>query len=82
MNILRAFDRRTFIVVEPILDFHLGGLLSWLEVISPEFVVIGYDNHRHKLPESSLKKALGFIESLVDAGLEVIKKTLHPAWWE
>jgi len=82
MNSLRAFDRRTFIVVEPILDFHPGSLLSWLEVISPEFVVIGYDNHRHKLPEPPLKKTQELIESLGRAGLEVLKKTLRPAWWE
>jgi len=82
MNSLRAYERRTFVSIEPVLDFHPRRLKSWLEVISPEFVVIGYDNHRHRLPESSLKKTLEFFESLEDAGLEVLKKTLRPAWWE
>jgi len=82
MNCLRAFNKRTFVTIEPILDFNPAGLRTWLEVISPEFVVIGYDNHRHKLPEPALEKTLELIESLEDAGLEVLKKTLRLAWWE
>jgi len=82
MNSLRAYERRTFVAVEPVLDFHPKRFSSWLEVISPEFVVIGYDNHRHKLPEPTLEKTLELIESLESAGLEVLKKTLRPAWWE
>jgi len=82
MNSLRAYERRTFVVIEPVLDFRPRGLKSWLEVISPEFVVIGYDNHRHRLPEPALEKTREFIEALEDAGLEVLKKTLRPAWWE
>jgi len=82
MNCLRAYNKRTFVTIEPILDFNPAGLRTWLEVISPVFVVIGYDNHRHKLPEPALEKTLELIESLESAGLEVLKKTLRPAWWE
>jgi len=82
MNSLRAYNKKTFVAIEPILDFNPTRLRSWLEDISPEFVAIGYDNHRHKLPEPAIKKTQEFIESLEDAGLKVLKKTLRPAWWE
>jgi len=67
--------------IEPILDFDLDFFLGKLRKISPDFVVVGYDNYNNRLPEPSLKKTLGLIAEL-EKFTTVYRKTLRKAWWE
>ena len=69
-----------YITIEPILDFS-PGFVRTLELIYPEFVYIGYDDHNCKLPEPPLKKTLKLIEEL-EKFTEVRFKKIRDAWWE
>jgi len=72
---------RKAVTAEPILDFNLHLLSSYIQNLSPEFVYVGYDNHNCKLPEPRLTKTLRLIEKL-EKFTEVRRKTLRKAWWE
>lgn len=82
------------LVVEPILDFDLDTFSSWILSLRGyltwdkgyrkelDMVVIGYDNHRHKLPEPTIAKTKILIRSLEKRGVKVVTKTLRRAWNE
>lgn len=80
MTNLTSLVRRE-VTIEPILDFDLYILNNWIHRINPEFVYIGYDNHRCFLPEAPLAKTLELIDDLKKF-TEVRLKTIRPAWWE
>jgi len=65
-----------FVAVEPIMDFDLGILLNWIELIEPEAVAVGYDNYNCGLPEPELSKTQKLIEEL-EKFTEVWRKTLR-----
>ncbi len=73
---------KTFISVEPILDFDLDVFAYWLERIRPWGVAVGYDNYGNKLVEPRLAKTEELIKALEKAGIHVFKKTLRKAWNE
>jgi len=73
---------RKAVTVEPILDFDLHVLLTWIVKIWPEFVYVGYDNHKCYLPEPPLQKTLHLIEELEKEGIEVRTKNIRKAWYE
>lgn len=59
--------KRIMITIEPIKDFDLDVLLSWIKQIEPEFVNIGADSNKKKdysFPEPSKEKVLQLIEEL------------------
>jgi DNA repair photolyase len=60
----RDFMQRTMVTIEPIMDFDLDVLVSWIKAISPEFVNIGADSKRHNLKEPTKEKILSLIEEL------------------
>ncbi|MEN3052058.1 MAG: DUF5131 family protein [Candidatus Methanosuratincola petrocarbonis] len=73
--------KRTFVSVEPILDFDMDAMVYFLTNFT-KAVAIGYDNYGHKLPEPPLEKTLMLIEELKRHGVKVFTKTLRPAWHE
>ncbi|RLI84558.1 hypothetical protein DRP07_00625 [Archaeoglobales archaeon] len=75
------YNARTFVTIEPILEFNLNVMVDWIKDIQPEFIYIGYDNHNCKLPEPPLEKTLKLIEEL-EKFTEVRLKTIRKAWWE
>lgn len=54
------------ISIEPIMDFDLSILVSWIKTIKPDFVSIGADSKGHKLPEPDRDKTLMLIDELKD----------------
>jgi hypothetical protein len=71
MKLLRG---RKFITIEPILDFDVDILASWMDQIRPEFVNIGADSKSHNLPEPSADKIQTLIEKLTGYGIEIREK--------
>ena len=65
---------RTFITIEPIMDFDLAVLLGWLGSIGPGFVNIGADSKGHKLPEPKPAKIAKLIEGIGKLGIEIREK--------
>ena len=79
--VMELLKHRKYVTIEPIMDFDLEMMVDCIRDIDPEFVYIGYDNHRHRLPEPSLEKTLKLINEL-ETFTEVRKKTIRRAWWE
>ncbi len=55
---------RVMISIEPVLDFDLDVLVSWMSLIKPEFISIGADSKNHNLPEPSPEKVEDLIKEL------------------
>ena len=68
---------KTFISVEPIMEFDRTELLPVLNYIHPWAIAIGYDNYHNNLPEPPLAKTLELIDSLRKRGITVFEKTLR-----
>ena len=63
-----------FVTIEPILDFDVEILASWMDRIRPEFVNIGADSKRHNLPEPTGDKVNALIAKLKEYGIEIREK--------
>ena len=77
--IKNAFDigPKTFITIEPILDFDLDQLVDLIKTARPDFVNIGADSKKHRLPEPPAEKVAELIEALKKECPEVkIKENL------
>lgn len=70
---------RKMVSIEPIMDFDLNVFPHWLELIKPEAVYVGYDNHNKHLEEPTLEKTRELIKDL-EQFTEVRVKTLREAW--
>ena len=67
--------------VEPVLRFS-ERFPQLLAEVKPLLAYVGYDNYGCKLPEPRLSETLQLIETLRSLGIEVVEKTLRPAWYE
>lgn len=65
---------KTFITIEPILDFDVGYLGKWIELIKPDFVNIGADSKNCGLIEPSKEKVLALIKYLQAIDITIKKK--------
>jgi len=65
---------RTFLTIEPILDFDVDPLAEMVIGVKPEFINIGADSKGCGLPEPSAEKVASLISSLQDAGVVIRKK--------
>ena len=63
-----------FITIEPILDFDVDILISWLSILKPNFVNIGADSKHCKLPEPSDDKIRALVAGLQERGITIKKK--------
>jgi DNA repair photolyase len=74
---------RKLVTIEPILDFDLENLVSWIKEIDPEVVYVGYDSHpENRLAEPVEDKTRGLIKELRRLGINVKDKSIRKAWWE
>jgi DNA repair photolyase len=55
---------RRMVTIEPIMDFDLRVLATWIKKIKPEFVNIGADSGNNNLPEPSKEKIEALIKEL------------------
>ena len=81
---LSAIRTRKYVTIEPIMDFDLDVMVSWMKEIRPEFVYVGYnslDSKNHHLQEPSLAKTKQLITAL-DAFTDVRLKDVRHAWDE
>jgi len=65
---------RKFVTIEPVLDFDVDILASWIDKIRPEFLNLGADSKNHNLPEPTLEKIMVFAEKLKEYGIELREK--------
>lgn len=68
---------RRFISIEPIMNFVLDNFLTMIYMIKPEFVYIGYDNHKNNLIEPSLnqtKRLIKAMESFTEVRIKTLRK--------
>ena len=76
---------RKYVSIEPEIFFNLSTMTDWIKQIAPEFVYIGYDNHRRlealEIYEPTLEETKELIEEL-SKFTEVRLKTMRKAWWE
>ena len=70
----KTLNQRIFITIEPIMDFDVEELASWIVEIKPEFVNIGADSKKHNLPEPSAKKILDLVAAIGKAKIEIREK--------
>jgi DNA repair photolyase len=67
-------ESKTFITIEPIMDFDLEDFIALIQSANPDFVNIGADSKKHSLPEPSYDKVIALIDGLKKAGTEIRKK--------
>lgn len=75
ISYLSYMGYKTYVTIEPIMEFDMNVLKTMIEVIKPEFVYVGYDNHKHNLHEPPVEKTLSLIDEL-EKHTEVRKKTI------
>lgn len=70
----RFATMKSFITIEPIMDFDLDILLAWIIDLRPFFVNIGADSKNCDLPEPSPEKVSQLIDLLLKNGITIKKK--------
>ena len=65
------------VTLEPVMDFDVTELLSWIVDINPVWVQIGYDTRKTGLREPPLYKVDQLSEDLTDSGILVYKKLIR-----
>jgi len=63
-----------FITIEPVLDFDVDILASWIDRIRPEFLNLGADSKGHGLPEPTVSKIHALVDKLKEYGIELREK--------
>lgn len=75
---LRLDYPRKVVTLEPIMDFDLDVLASWIFEIMPEYVWVGYNSKKTPvLTEPSKAKTLQLIRRLERGGIPVKRKTIR-----
>ena len=75
MKSVRCRGFRTFLTVEPILEFDIDEFSRWIGEMKPEFLNIGADSKGHDLVEPTYSKIVEFTDILRDKyGIKIIVK--------
>ncbi|KKM06661.1 hypothetical protein LCGC14_1741740 [marine sediment metagenome] len=62
---MRALDHpKKFLSIEPVCDFDLDEMLSWIAKIDPQIIEVGADNYHNGLPEPPWEKVDKLLTSL------------------
>jgi len=70
------------ITIEPVINFDVDVMISWVENVNPCMIWLGYDSRNNHLPEPKLDKVKTLHWELGRRGFTVILKTIRRAWWE
>lgn len=81
-DLLTVTHKTKMLTVEPVIDFDVSILISWIEKLNPCMIWLGYDSKRNYLSEPELAKVKMLHWKLSRAGYFVILKTIRRAWWE
>jgi len=63
-----------FVTIEPVMDFDVDILASWIDRIRPRFLNLGADSKNHNLPEPPVDKVYALVEKLNEYGIELREK--------
>jgi DNA repair photolyase len=74
LALFAGLGKKTFITIEPILDFDVDELSGLIVSCKPSFVNIGADSKGCHLPEPSPEKVRDLISAITRAGIEIKKK--------
>ena len=78
-------NKPLMVTLEPLCDFDIDILITWMKAIKPEWINIGADSsHNHELPEPGAEQIKLLVERLRAEGLTVkLKPNLRRLWsWE
>lgn len=64
MSLLKRRGYKTYVTIEPVLDFDLIQMIEYIKMCSPEQVNIGADSMNNNLPEPPKEKILELINEL------------------
>lgn len=68
---------RTFVTIEPVLDFDVEPFADMIASCRPFFVNLGADSKGHKLPEPPVEKIHALVDALKQRGVELrVKRNL------
>jgi len=81
-DFLNVRHRNKMVTIEPVLDFDVEVLVSWINDIQPSLIWLGYDSRKNRLPEPPLAKIRALHWNLACRGFTVVLKTIRKAWWE
>ncbi len=73
---IRQIGMPKMVSIEPIMDFDLEAMVSWMREINPEFISIGADSGNNHLPEPSPEKVKALIEALKEITTVKVKSNL------
>ena len=76
-DFLKIKHRQKMITIEPVIDFDLNILMTWVDNIDPCMVWLGYDSKKNNLTEPSLDKFWALHKKLQDSKYLVILKTVR-----
>ena len=65
---------KTFITIEPVLDFDPYTLARWISLTKPFFVNLGADSKDRGLPEPTVEKVMALVGLLKDFGIDLKEK--------
>jgi len=72
---MRALDHpKKFLSIEPVCDFDLDEMLSWITEIDPQIIEVGADNYHNSLPEPPWDKVAQLLNSLKSNFPTVVEK--------
>jgi hypothetical protein len=74
MLAMEKLQCRKFLTIEPIMDFDVDIMMFWIKRIMPDFVNLGADSKRNRLPEPTANKIMELISALNTAGIELREK--------
>ena len=74
MLAMEKIPGRKFVTIEPVLDFDVDILASWINRIRPEFLNLGADSKKNNLPEPTVEKIHQFVDKLAEYGIELREK--------
>jgi hypothetical protein len=63
-----------FVTIEPVMDFDVDILASWIDQIRPKFLNLGADSKNHDLPEPTAEKIMALVDKLKEYGIELREK--------
>ncbi len=69
-----SHGHKTFVTIEPILEFDISELSKWIIDIKPSFVNIGADSKGCGLVEPTGEKVMQLVKALQDGGITIRKK--------